>query len=405
MGKDEGKLRTKPKNVPELRRERKLNKRLTQEREAVLGQLSKTLQAEIQEREKAEHWLHSLIETTQDAIVSIDRQGRVVLFNPAAERVFGYTKNEIQGRKVNILMAEPYASEHDSYIARYEKTREAHAIGRIRTVAARRKSGAIFPIELSVAEVSTGDEVRYAALIRDISEKTLLQQQLVDSERLAVAGMTAAKLAHEIANPLNGMYVTIQLLEKKIEQAVGDDDAIKSLLQRLAGEVERLNHLLHDFSDISRRETYALAPVNIAELVAEVVEIEADAFEQRGVRVEQSFPKNLPMVRGDRDRLMQALLNLCKNAFEAMPGGGLLILRGHCMGDEVVVEVVDSGEGIPEGLDIFEPFITTKSTGTGLGMMIVRQIIAAHSGRLSYSSEPGKGTTFEIGLPIAYFSP
>ena len=120
-------------------------------------------------------WLERLIGTTQDAVLSIDRQGRVVLFNPAAERIFGYTRDEVIGQKVNMLMAEPYATEHDEYIARYERTGEARAIGRIRTVTARRKNGEPFPIELSVTEIAVDQDVHYAAFIRDISEKTRLQ--------------------------------------------------------------------------------------------------------------------------------------------------------------------------------------------------------------------------------------
>jgi len=137
---------------------------------------------DITEQRKAERSLRGLIETTQDAVISIDRQARIVMFNPAAEKIFGYSKAEVAGEKINMLMAEPYVSEHDGYIARYERTGEPRAIGRIRTVTARRKSGEIFPIELSVTQVATGEEVNYAAFIRDISEKVKLQNQAVESE-------------------------------------------------------------------------------------------------------------------------------------------------------------------------------------------------------------------------------
>ena len=132
---------------------------------------------DISEVRRGRAWLQSLIETTQDAVLSIDRQGSVVLFNPAAERIFGYTRNEIVGQKVNLLMAEPYATEHDGYIEHYEKTGEARAIGRIRTVTARRKNGEPFPIELSVTKIAEDQDVQYAAFIRDISEKARLQAQ------------------------------------------------------------------------------------------------------------------------------------------------------------------------------------------------------------------------------------
>ncbi|MDZ4341953.1 MAG: PAS domain S-box protein [Candidatus Binatia bacterium] len=154
---------------------------------------------------KAEAWLRALIETTQDALVSIDRQGRIVMFNPAAERMFGYARAEIAGQKVNTLMAEPYASDHDDYIERYKNTREARAIGRVRATMAKRKSGELFPIEISVTEMEGEEDIPFAALIRDVSEKDRLQAQLVESERLASIGATAAKIGHELANPINGM--------------------------------------------------------------------------------------------------------------------------------------------------------------------------------------------------------
>jgi len=129
---------------------------------------------DISRQQRAEDQLYNLIQTTQDAVVSIDQQGCIDTFNPAAERIFGYTYAEVQGQKVQLLMPEPYASEHDEYVARYQRTGEPYAIGRVRTVAARRKDGEVFPIELSVIEFAVGSESRYDAFIRDISEKVRL---------------------------------------------------------------------------------------------------------------------------------------------------------------------------------------------------------------------------------------
>jgi two-component system sensor kinase FixL len=197
---------------------------------------------------------------------------------------------------VNLLMAEPYAGEHDGYIERYERTKEPRAIGRIRVVAARRKNGDVFPIELSVTEIHTDQEVHYAAFIRDISEKVRLQEQLLDNERLATIGATAAKLAHEIGNPLNSMSITLQLLQRRL--------------------------------------------------------------------------RSYETVLDDAEKLKQVVLNLCKNAVEAMPEGGRLTVCARCEAKQVCVEVADTGVGIPPGVNIFEPFVTTKAEGTGLGLSI-----------------------------------
>jgi PAS domain S-box-containing protein len=361
---------------------------------------------DVRERARAETWLQTLIEATQDGVVSIDRAGRIKLFNRSAEKIFGYATGEVQGQKIGLLMAEPYASEHEDYIARYERTGERRVIGRIRTVAARRKNGDVFPAELSVTEVATEGDIRYTAFVRDISEKSKLQDRLIESERLAAIGATAAKLAHEIGNPLNSMSLTAQLLERHLgREGAGLDGPAKSTLRRLTDEISRLSNLLHEFSSLSRRDKYSLRPTSLAAVTKEVVELERSRCAALGIRVEQVFPPDLPFVQADGDKLKQAILNLIKNSTEAMPRGGALTLRAREAGGEVLLEIFDSGVGIPDGVDVFEPFVTTKESGTGLGLVIVRQIISAHGGAVSYSSERGKGTVFRVTFPLTPSAP
>ncbi len=354
------------------------------------------------ERERAEAFLRSLILTTQDAVISIDRQGRIDLFNPAAEHVFGYTRDEVQGQKLQMLMPEPYASEHDDYVARYERTGEPHAIGRIRTVAARRKNGEVFPIELSVTEIEVGDETYYGAFIRDISEKIRLQEQFVERERLAAIGTTAATFAHEVGNPLNSMYMAAQLLERRLTKRRDlVDDTLTTPLLNLMSEIRRLTVLLEEFRALARRQKLNLQPISLASLVTDLLAGETLAYSARGIKVEQVFPPDLLPITADGEKLKQVLLNLCKNAAEAMPQGGTLTVRAHNSGGQVHLEVSDTGVGIPARVDIFEPFITTKPQGTGLGLTIVRQIVSAHKGTLTYRSAPGEGTTFTVALPVS----
>ena len=365
------------------------------------GQAVQVIMRDVTEQRGAEAWVRSLIETTQDAVISIDRQARIVMFNPAAQRIFGYQLEEVVGQKVNMLMPEPYTSEHDGYIVRYERTGEAHAIGRIRTVTAKRKNGETFPIELSVAKIPTDQDVQYGAFIRDISDKSRLQQQAVESERLATIGAMAAKFGHELGNPLNGMSLTIQLLEQRLKKQLPEfDDQVRSTLTRLKSEISRLNSLLQDFRSLSRKESYNFQHAQLAELVAEAIEIELPHYAERGVQVERQFAPDLPPVRVDIDKMKQVILNLAKNAVEAMPGGGQLIFTGSADAMAVTLEVTDSGVGIAPDVDVFEPFFTTKSFGTGIGMTIVRQILAAHGGSISFTSELGNGTRFSIRLPV-----
>lgn len=370
--------------------------------ESVAQLLSQAIERRVSEVavQKSELWLRNLVATTQDAVVSIDRRGCIVLFNASAERIFGYKAEQIVGRRVNMLMAEPYSTEHDGYIARYETTGEAHAIGRIRTVTARRKSGELFPIELSVTEIGSDEEVHYAAFIRDISQKAKLQEQLVNSERLATIGATAAKIGHELGNPLNGMSLTIQLLEQRLgRQAAPMDSQVSSTISRLKREIARLNLLLLDFRALSRRDKYDLRRTNIRDVVTEALEMELAHFNELGIQVQCDFQADLGTITIDADKMKQVILNLAKNGADAMEGGGKLTIKASASASGVVLEISDTGVGISPDVDIFEPFFTTKPSGTGIGLTIVRQIVHAHGGTITYQSELGKGTNFFITIP------
>ena len=353
---------------------------------------------DITARVAAEHWRQKLIGATQDAVIAIDSREGIVVFNPAAENIFGYAADEVIGKKVNLLMAEPYQREHDRYIAHYQQTGEKRAIGKIREVAARRKNGEVFPIELSITELGENDEPRYAAFIRDVSEKAKLQADLLERTRLATIGETAAGLAHEIANPLNGLSMSVELLERDMRSKI-DADA-QATFNRLSREIARLKALLYDFRDLSREPRYSRSPVLLSAIVEQLCGLQRAICEAQGIEVEVEMEPGLPPVLADADRLKQVLLNLCKNAEEAMPQGGKLTVRGFQAEGRVVLEVRDTGAGIPEGVDIFRPFQSAKVGGSGLGLAIARQIVVSHGGTLTYKSGVGKGTSFFVALPI-----
>jgi two-component system sensor kinase FixL len=381
--------------------------RRVEERTAELAKANKQLEREIFVRIQAEQaarrdgdWLRSLIQTSQDAVVSIDREGQIVLFNPAAERIFGFTADEIVGQKVNVLMAEPYALEHDGYISQYERTGIAHATGQTRLFMGRRKNGEQFPIEVSLTRVPADENVPYAAFIRDVSEKSRLQAQLLESERLAAIGSTAAKIGHEIANPLNGMYLTVQLLDQRIAKELPDlDGQIRANIKKLREEITRLNQLLQQFRALARRDKYDFRSIDIADLIEDVITAEQPVAATAGIEIERAAEAHLPAIQGDWDKLKQVFLNLIKNAMEAMPSGGKITIAASAASGMVKIQIADSGVGIPPDIDIFEPFATTKKQGTGLGLVIVRQIVTAHHGTIFYTSEAGKGTVFIVSFP------
>jgi signal transduction histidine kinase len=162
-----------------------------------------------------------------------------------------------------------------------------------------------------------------------------------------------------------------------------------------------LGALLHEFRFLSRPQNLELRPAPIDRLVRDVIDGEAERYAQRGVKVEALFPAELPLVLADEQRIKQALWNVCENAVDAMPNGGTLRLHGYPYGEDICLEIKDTGVGIPDGLDVFELFTTTKANGTGLGLAIARQILSAHGGWIRYETKPGEGTAFVIGLPQA----
>jgi len=345
-------------------------------------------------------WFAQLLATTRDAVICIGQRGLIVLFNQAAEQIFGYRAEQVIGKSVNMLMAEPYASEHDGYIEHYEQTGEAQAIGRIRVVAGRRSSGEIFPIELSVTEVDSDEEARYGAFIRDISDKVGMQERVLERERLAAIGTTAASFAHEIGNPLNSMYMHAQLLERRLarlDHEIGP--RVRDSVAALLGETERLSHLLDEFRALARRHRISVTPTDIVELVRDVVAAETPTLNARGIHVVCDLPEHLRAGFLDGEKIRQVLLNLVKNAAEAMPEGGHLRMSVSEPGELLRVEVRDTGGGVPEGIDPFEPFVTSKPEGTGLGLPVAQQIIQAHGGLVRYEANPERGTTFIVELP------
>ncbi|MCA9655716.1 MAG: PAS domain S-box protein [Myxococcales bacterium] len=356
--------------------------------------------ADSEEAHTRADWFAQLLAKTRDAVICIGSRGNVVLFNQAAEQMFGYAASDVLGKSVNMLMAEPYATEHDDYIERYERTNEPRAIGQIRSVAARRASGEVFPVELSVTEVELGETARYGAFIRDISEKVRMQERLLERERLAAIGTTAASFAHEIGNPLNSMYMHAQLLERRLAKTELElDPKVHASVSALLGETRRLSQLLDEFRALARRHRISVTPTDIAGLVRDVLATETPSLNARGITVERDLPDHLRTSLIDAEKIRQVLLNLIKNAADAMPGGGKLRLVISETKERLRVEVHDTGLGIPEDIDPFEPFVTSKPMGTGLGLPVALQIVQAHGGLLRYEEPEGGGTVFILELP------
>jgi signal transduction histidine kinase len=244
-------------------------------------------------------------------------------------------------------------------------------------------------------------EVKHQAALLE-EERLRSEEKMSESRRLAVMGATAAVLAHEIANPLNGISTTVQVMQRYLStrREESADDFLATSLADLKTEIDRLGALLNDFRSLARAPQLHVLPVDLRTLVGEVMKMFSSEAEQFGILLTQDLPAELPLINADAERLKQIFLNLFKNAIEAMPSGGKLSVNAFAQAQNLVINVNDTGSGIPEGVDIFQPFITTKPHGSGLGLSVVRELLSAHGGTISYTSKKGEGTTFQIVLPI-----
>src|SRR5216684_7843569 len=239
-------------------------------------------------------------------------------------------------------------------------------------------------------------------ILRDITESRRSTQQTIESERFNALTLLAAGVAHEIGNPLNSLHIHLQLMERNVRKL---DGPVKAELQEsidiARGEISRLDSIVSQFLRAIRPSKPQLRPENINALVEEAVRFLQPEIKDRDIVVEQELRSDLPLIELDRDQMKQAFYNVIKNSFEAMKRRGILRIRTDMDESHVIVRFTDTGGGIsPDNLSrVFEPYFTTKTSGTGLGLLIVRRIIREHGGELSIESRERKGLTLTIRLP------
>jgi PAS domain S-box-containing protein len=256
-------------------------------------------------------------------------------------------------------------------------------------------------LESRVAKRTTQLQAINERLRQEIANRRQAEEKLLESERMVTIGVTTAKLVHEIANPLQAMMTAVEVLQQcLVEEPIRRVEICKSMVGEMASQVTLLRSLLAEFKDLARPMKLELRPVDLVGLIRDVLLAEAPHYAKLGIRIQENLPERLRPVSVDAVKVKQLLLNLFRNAAEAMPEGGTLSVRAYGDTAELVIEVTDTGVGIPEGMDVFELFKTSKPMGTGLGLAVVRDIVSAHQGAISYSSEPEKGTTFQVRLPF-----
>ena len=359
--------------------------------------------------------LRALFDAAVDAIVVADEEGRILAFNRAAERVFGHSAEEAIGNRVDILMPEPDRSHHLEYMRRYLETGQAKIIGIGREVEAVRADGTVFPIALSVGEAKSGDRRRFVAIIRDLSEQRQAEQharslelRLAQVDRFNLMGEMAAGIAHEINQPLSAIATYAQTARRLLERQPTNVAALSGIAEKIDAQARRAGQVIENVRKFIRRQESVTETLDVNRVLADARDLmEADAH-AAGIRLDVRYGADLPLVRADAVQLQQVLLNLTRNAVDAMRDGpdrhrGIVVETSRTPGGGVRVSVTDHGPGVPKSLgeNIFDPFVTTKDTGLGVGLAISRTIAQASGGKLEYGDNPEGGAVFSLELPAA----
>jgi len=357
--------------------------------------------------------LKSILDTVPEAMIVIDEHGIMQSFSSAAERLFGYPTAEAIGQNVKILMPAPYRESHDGYLERYCTTGERHIIGIGRVVVGQRKDGSTFPMELAVGEMRSGDRRYFTGFIRDLTERQKtearlqeLQSELVHISRLTAMGEMASTLAHELNQPLSAISNYLRGSRRLLGDSSDEKSAMmRDALEKAADQATRAGQIIRRLRDFVSRGESERRVESIKKLVEEASALALVGIKDRGIRVQFKFDPSVDRVLADRVQIQQVLLNLIRNAVDAMEtshGGDLTIAIVPDEKGYVRISVTDSGSGIaPEIAEqLFQPFITTKQHGMGVGLSISRTIVEAHGGRLWVEPNPTGGTIFHFTLAV-----
>ena len=357
-----------------------------------IGELDEVnLQNFIQMLSKEHRFLDSLFDSLQEAILVISSAHTILYHNAAAREFLGLPDNLasipveklLPGLNLDLLLSDSRLGSRKSMRQELELTYPEHRIVQMYAL----------PIDR--------EDAPYALILNDITATMERAASEVESERGKAVSMLAAEVAHEIGNPLNSLYLHLQMLQRLLKRPEPDVADAAQEVDEARAEVERLDAIINQFLRALRPGRPVFEPLDLKSLVLESLNFMKQEITDRKIQLEFYWGENVPQINGDPGQLKQAFYNLVRNAMQAMPAGGRLTIR--CSADDsfVMLSVSDSGCGIkPENMQkIFKPFFTTKNAGTGLGLMIVERIVREHGGALAVDSRENEGTTFTISLP------
>ncbi len=363
----------------------------------------------------SETHLRSILATIPDAMVVIDETGHILSFSAAAERMFGYTEEEVLGENVSMLMPSPDRERHDSYLENYRNTGDRKIIGIGRVTTARHRDGYTFPIELSVGEAWLDERRIFTGFIHDITQRQKVERRLQDLQselahvgRVSEMASFASSLAHELNQPLTAIANYCEAARDLLDNGSDREtlDTVQEALDEASKESVRAGQIVRRLRNfISRGETEQRVE-SLGRLITEANALALVGSREHGIEVQVQLDPDADLVFVDRIQIQQVLTNLIRNAIDAMIDSSqksLIIRTAAEPQDYVTVTVEDTGPGISESVvaELFQPFVTSKSAGMGIGLSICRTIVESHGGRIWFEERPGGGTAFHFTLPSA----
>ncbi|KFL45426.1 signal transduction histidine kinase [Sphingobium sp. ba1] len=358
--------------------------------------------------------LGSILATIPDALIVIDMRGRIVSFSAAAQRMFQYSEADVLGENISMLMPSPDRERHDGYIGHYIDTGEKRIIGIGRLTAARRRDGSTFPIELSVGEVNDQGQRLFTGFIRDLTERQQaerrvadLQAELAHAGRVTAMGTLASALAHELNQPLTAIANYMEA-GRDLLAAPGDLDRamLGEAMDESARQALRAGEIIRSLREFIKRGETLRQPEPLRSLLAEGAALAFIGTDSRGIDMDVQVDRHVDLVLANRVQLQQVIINLVRNAVDAMQDSPARILRlTAAPADDGKVEVVvaDSGPGLDPAMSrtLFTPFTTTKANGMGVGLSISQTIVEGHGGRIWATPSQWGGTAFHFTLDRA----
>lgn len=349
-----------------------------------------------------------ILENIEDAVIALDQQGHINLFNPAAQNYIGISEKQCLGR----LFFERFS--HQKILCKLAQTalKEGRSISDHEAVVLRMPGIKPRPVSTTVSPIfsSDGGQKGVVMILRDQTQVRTLEETVRRADRLSMVGTMAAGLAHEIKNPLGGIKGAAQLLQMELDK----NSELQEYTELMIRETDRVNRIIEELLDLSRPRTTQTGKVNISQVLDEIVMLQEQAVADRFIRFKLRLDPSIPDISGDRDLLVRLLLNLIKNAGEASPDGEQIIIESRIDSEYhmsvpgakptqmVLITITDNGPGIPQQkLDqIFTPFYTTKDGGSGLGLPICQKIITDHGGFMQFVNRAEGGTSVKVSLPL-----